>query len=247
MSLLRFQALSIEVVGTLIDAERGMLDFLRRTAPGVRVADEDFLHACRIARASPLAGYFPDDLERVWTEVAHEFRLPRDAAAGFRDSVAQWPAFADAVAALKRLQRHYRLVAATHAQRWALEGFQRTLGVRFDAVVSSDDTEREKPDPRYFAHMKEMLSAHGITQSGTLHIGPSPFDDIRIPHALGWRTCWIERPRAPDRDFRGTTERPTRPDWHFRALRQLADAVDAEAAQRQRMAEATMDESWALA
>ena len=70
--------------------------------------------------------------------------------------------------------------------------------------------------------------------------------DIRIAHALGWRTCWIERPRAPERGSCCTTERPTRPDWHFRALRQLADAVDAEAAQRERMAEA-MDESWALA
>src|SRR5688572_10685410 len=103
MSLLRFEALSIEVIGTLIDTERGMLDFLRQAAPAARIRDEVFLHACRNARASPLAHYFPDVLERVWTEVAPEFGLPRQAAAGFRASVAQWPAYPDAMSAMRRL------------------------------------------------------------------------------------------------------------------------------------------------
>lgn len=246
MSLLQFQALSIEVVGTLIDAERGMLDFLRQAAPGLRIRDEDFLHACHVARASPLAGCFPDDLERIWTEVARQFGLPRQAAAGFRSSVVDWPAFADAVAALKRLKRHYRLVAATNAQRWAIEGFERTLGIRFDAVLTCDDAGREKPDPRYFVRMKEMLSARGISQAQTLHVGHSQFHDIRTAHTLGWHTCWIERRSGTERAAWCVVDKPVRPDWHVSTLRQLADAADAEAAQRDRAA-AALDESWALA
>jgi putative hydrolase of the HAD superfamily len=248
MSLLRFQALSIEVVGTVIDVERGMLDYLRQAAPGLRVRDDEFLHACRVARASPLADCFPDDLERVWTEVAREFGLPRQAGAGFRASVAQWPACADAVAALGRLQRHYRLVAATNAQRWAMESFQRTLGIPFDAVVTCDDTAREKPDPRYFVRMGEILAAQGLTPARTLHVGHSQFHDIRVAHALGWRTCWIERHCASHSGICCVAEdKPVRPDWKFTTLRQLAAAVEVEEAQRQRVAEAIPGASWALA
>jgi putative hydrolase of the HAD superfamily len=245
MSLLQFKALSIEVVGTLIDAERGMLDYFRHVAPGARVHGEDFLRACRSALASPLARPLPDDLERVWHELAREFGLPRDDAAGFRASIAQWPAFADSVAALKRLQRHYKVVAATNAQRWAIEPLEHTLGLRFDAVVTCDDARRLKPDPRFFVHMKEFLGMQDITRSQTLHIGHSQFHDIRIAQALGWRTCWIER-RAPDRECGWIAQKPAKPDWHFRTLRELADAVDAEAQQRRRVA-AVMDEDWVAA
>jgi putative hydrolase of the HAD superfamily len=246
MSLLRFKALSIEVVGTLIDAERGMLDFLRQAAPGVRIREDDFLHACRIARASPVADYFPDDLERVWTEVARQFGLPRQAAAGLRASVAQWPACPGAMAAMRRLKKHYRLVAASNARRWALEWFERTLATPFDAAITCDDTGHEKPDPRYFVCMKETLAAQGIAQAQTLHVGTSQFHDIRIAQALGWRTCWIERHGAPDPSACCRTDKPARPDWRFSTLRELADAADAENAQRERTA-AAFDESYALA
>ena len=218
-----------------------MVDFLRQAAPGVRIRDEDFLRACRVARASPLADYFPDDLERVWSELAPQFGLPRQAVAGFRASVAQWPAYPDAMSAMRRLKKHYRLVAASNAQRWATDWFERTLATPFDAAVTCDDTGHEKPDPRYFVRMKELLTAQGLTQAQTLHLGHSQFQDIRIAQALGWRNCWIERRCTSDHSACWMTEMPARPDWHFSTLRELADAVDAEAAQRQRIAAALVD------
>jgi putative hydrolase of the HAD superfamily len=223
MSLLRFKALTIDVVGTLIDHERGMLDYLHAAAPEAHVQGGAFLAACREARASPLALYFPDDLERVWTELAPRFGLPREAAAGFRASIARWPAHADAVHALRRLKKHFRLVAATDTQRWALACFEHTLGMPFDCAVSCDDTGYEKPDPRYFVALRNTLARQGIGQAETLHVGHSAFHDIRIAQALGWRTCWIERGAGRFAD------KPLRPDWRFPTLRELAHAVDAEA------------------
>jgi putative hydrolase of the HAD superfamily len=234
MSLLRFKALTVEVVGTLIDFERGMLDYLHQAAPAARVSDSEFLEACREARASPLA-FFPDDLERVWRDLAPEFGLPLQAAAGFRASVAQWPAFADSQAALARLKKHYRLVAATNAQRWAMDQFERTLQTPFDWTLTCDEPRREKPDPRYFVCVNEMLARHGIRQAETLHVGQSQFHDIRIAQALGWHTCCLER-RAASPCCRATRLeiKPVKPDWHFRTLGELADAVEAEAAQQKR-------------
>jgi len=242
MSLLRFKALSFEVVGTLIDFERGMLDYLHQAAPAARVSDSEFLQACREARASPLALFFPDDLERVWHDLARQFGLPAQAAAGFRTSVMRWPAFAETVAALKRLKKHYRLVAATNAQRWALGQFEYTLARPFDWTLTCDDTRREKPDPRYFVALKERLAGHGIRPAETLHVGESQFHDIRIAQALGWRTCRIER-----RSGATSSEVKAKPDWRFSNLRELADAVEAEAAQqRQRTALPRFQESFVL-
>ena len=122
MSLHRFKVLTFDVVGTLIDFEGGMLAYLREVAPEARVSDDDFLVAYRHSRKSGESGWYPDDLERVWHEIAPPLGLPDSPkiAQGFRDSVSRWPAFPDSVAALKRLRRHYKLVSMTNAQRWAL-------------------------------------------------------------------------------------------------------------------------------
>jgi putative hydrolase of the HAD superfamily len=227
MSLLRFKALTLDVVGTLIDFERGMLDHLRQVAPTATVSDAHFLAAYREARASPLALYYPDDLGRVWMDLARKFGLPREAAAGFRASITHWPAYSDTVLALKRLKKHFKLIAATNAQRWALSCFELTLEMPFDWTVTPEDTQHEKPDPRYFLSLRNVLAQRGIRQVDTLHVGRSQFHDIRIAQALGWRTCWIERGTGR------AVDKPARPDWHFTTLRELADAVDAEALQEQ--------------
>jgi putative hydrolase of the HAD superfamily len=222
MNLLSFKVLTFDVVGTLIDFEHGMLDYLHAVAPEASVRDGEFMAAYRETRASPLALFYPDDLERVWTELAQPFGLPRQAAAGFRASVARWPAYPDAVAALKRLKKHFRLVAATNAQRWAMDSFEPVLERPFDLTVTCDDTGFEKPDPRYFVWLRNRLAREGIRQAEILHVGRSQFHDIRIAKALGWHTCWMDR--GPSR----AVDKPAQPDWHFTTLRELADAVDAE-------------------
>src|SRR4051794_11931173 len=50
MALQHFKVLTFDVVGTLIDFERGMLDYLRAVAPETAVSDDDFLTAYRKAR-----------------------------------------------------------------------------------------------------------------------------------------------------------------------------------------------------
>jgi putative hydrolase of the HAD superfamily len=232
MSLRNFKVLTFDVVGTLIDFERGMLDALRRAAPATAVGDEEFLSAYREARGAAGAGWFPDDLVRVWHALAARLGLP-DApgvAEGFRDSVERWPAFPDSVEALARLRRHYTLVAMTNAQRWALDLYARTLGNPFDDTVSCDDALCEKPDPQYFSFTRGRLSTRGFTRADNLHVAQSQYHDIGVAHRLGLATCWIER-RHAQQGFGGTiaVQQITRPDYHFHTLAQLADAVEAAA------------------
>jgi putative hydrolase of the HAD superfamily len=232
MPLQNFKVLTFDVVGTLIDFERGMLDHLRQVAPDAKVPDDEFLAAYRRARASADASWFPNDLVRVWHAVAAELGLPDSTALaeGLRDSVARWPAFPDSVAALKRLRTRFTLVAMTNAQRWALAHFEKTLGMPFDDTVSCDDALCEKPDPMFFAFARGRLSTRGFTQADNLHVAQSQYHDIGVAHRLGLTTCWIER-RHAQAGSGGTLEvqQTTRPDYHFHTLAQLADAVDANA------------------
>jgi putative hydrolase of the HAD superfamily len=196
------------------------------------VSDDDFLAAYRSARASANSRAFPDDLERVWSEVAVAIGLPDtpELARGLRDSVAQWPAFPDSVQALQRLRKHFKLVAMTNAQRWALAHFERTLDLPFDDSVTCDDALCEKPDPQFFAFARGRLSMQGFSQADNLHVAQSQYHDIGVAKSLGLSTCWIER-RHGQPGFGGTlaVKKITTPDYHFHSLAQLADAVDAAA------------------
>ncbi len=233
MSLQKFKVLTFDVVGTLIDFERGMIDYIRGIAPAeaARVGDDAILEAYRHSRAEPSAGWYPDDLVRVYGDMARELRLlaKAGAAEGFPDSVKQWPAFPDSAAALKRLRARYRLVAMTNARRWALAPMARTLGEPFDDMVTVDDVRIEKPDPQFFAFARGRLSAAGYVLEDILHVAQSQYHDIGVARKLGYTVCWIER-RKGLKGFGGTKEPAeiTKPDYHFATLAELADAVDAE-------------------
>jgi putative hydrolase of the HAD superfamily len=148
-------------------------------------------------------------------------------ARGFRDSVRDWPAFADSVEALQRLRQRFRRVTMTNAQAWALAHFARTLGRPFDLELSCDDALCEKPDARYFAYARGRIeSLWGWRQPDTLHVAQSQYHDIGVAKRLGLATAWIER-RHGMKGSGGTLESEhTVPDHHFRTLAQLADAVD---------------------
>ena len=229
MALRDFKVLTFDVVGTLIDFERGMLDYLHQAVPGHGVSDEAFLAAYRQQRKRAGTLAYPDDLEPIWHLIAPGLGLPdSDALArGFRDSVAQWPAFPDAVAALQRLKQRFKLVTMTNAQRWALAHFSRTRGEPFDLLLSGDVAGCETPDPRYFAYARGRFeAAYGVTQAGHLHVAQSQYHDIGVAMGLGITTAWIER-RHGLKDSGGTIESVhTVPTYHFHTLAQLADAVD---------------------
>ena len=116
LPLTRFKVISFDVVGTLIDFERGILEFARQSTPeGASLPDGVILDAYRRSRGNA-AGLFPDDLVRVWQDLAQELGLPRDRelAEAFRDSARSWPVFADSRDALRRLRARFRLVAMTN-------------------------------------------------------------------------------------------------------------------------------------
>ena len=232
MSLRQFKVLTFDVVGTLIDFERGMLTYLRRVAgpEGDRLTDDAILDCYRHHRGNTPTKWFPDDLARVYAAMAPELHLPtgESFAEGFRDSIKQWPAFPDSVDALKRLSKRYRLVAMTNAQRWALDHMEKTLGSPFHDTVTVDEARCEKPDPVFFGFTRGRLSRDGYVLEDILHVAQSQYHDIGVAKQLGYTVAWIER-RKGLKGSGGTLEaKHTKPDYHFTTLAELAGAVEHE-------------------
>jgi putative hydrolase of the HAD superfamily len=233
MKLTDFKVLTFDVVGTLIDFETGVLASVRRLG-GAAAKDltDDQIFAPYMRGRAAYPGRSSREMSKVYQSLAGELGLPADdqTAAAFQRDVLDWPAFADSVAALKRLRKHYRLVAMTNADRVALSSYAHTLGDPFDDTVCCDETGVAKPNPQFFAYNRGRQAAFGFKFGEILHTAQSQYHDIGIATELGYSTCWIER-RQGQKGF-GATPTPdavTTPTFTFATLAALADAVEAEA------------------
>lgn len=233
MKLTDFKVLTFDVVGTLIDFETGVLASVRRLGGGAAkgLSDDDIFGPYMRGREI-YPGRSSKEMANVYRSLAKELGLPDDAqtAAAFQRDVLDWPAFPDSVDALKRLRKHFRLVAMTNADRVALSSYAHTLGDPFDDTVTCDETGVAKPNPQFFAYNRGRQAAFGYKFSEILHTAQSQYHDIGVATRLGYSTCWIER-RQGQKGF-GATPTPdevTTPTFRFANMAALADAVEAEA------------------
>ncbi|AQH05446.1 2-haloalkanoic acid dehalogenase (plasmid) [Burkholderia sp. KK1] len=233
MKLTDFKVLTFDIVGTLINFEKGVLASVRRLG-GEKAKDltDDEIFKPYIRGRAAYPGRSSHEMANVYLSLAKELGLPDDAqsAAAFQRDVLDWPAFEDSVAALKRLRKHYRLVAMTNADRVALSAYAHTLGDPFDDAICCDDTGVAKPDPQFFAYSLGRQGAFGYKFDEILHTAQSQYHDIVIARKLGYATCWIER-RQGMKGFGGTPapEIVAEPTFKFPTLAALAEAVEADA------------------
>ena len=234
MKLTDFKVLTFDVVGTLIDFERGVLTSVRRLGgPAAKdLSDVQIFEPYMRGRAA-FPGRSSREMANVYLSLARELGLPDDtqSAAAFQRDVLDWPAFPDSVEALRRLRKHFRLVAMTNADRVALSAYAHTLGDPFDDTVCCDETGVAKPDPQFFAYNRGRQAAFGCKFHEILHTAQSQYHDIGIATELGYATCWIERRRGQE-GFGGTPSpaKVTAPTFCYSTLAALADAVEVELA-----------------
>ena len=236
MALTDRKAMTFDVVGTLIDFETGILDYIqgKAKAGGVSVTDRAILEAYAVAEdrqhhITPRLP-FPSMMAPMYREIAEVLGLPKSEAdaADFRLSIPRWPAFPDSIAALKRLRKRFYLVAMTNSDNWALSHFARTLDQPFDDLVTAEMVGWNKPDPQVFAFTRGRLSKEGFAFSDIVHVAQSQYHDIAVSKQLGYPTVWIERRKG--KQGAGATpnvQNAAVPDYHFSSLAELADAVDA--------------------
>jgi 2-haloacid dehalogenase len=201
LQLTAFGVLSFDCYGTLIDWETGILralDPLMSKSSG-RPSQEQLLQSFAIHESeqqiqtpgmvySELLATVHEGLCRQWdipaVEADHE---------AFGQSIGQWPAFPDSVAALQYLKQYYKLVILSNVDRRSFEQTNKSLGVEFDAMYIAEDIGSYKPDARNFEYLITHLKEQGFGKEHLLHVAQSLFHDHVPAKALGLRTAWIDR------------------------------------------------------
>jgi 2-haloacid dehalogenase len=193
----RFDVLTFDCYGTLIDWETGILAALQPIlrAHGVDVPDSSALEAFARHEAELEAGpylRYRDVLGGVLAAMLEHFgeRATTDEVAGFGGSVADWPAFPDSAAALARLHERFRLGVITNCDDDLFAASERRLGLSFDWLVTAQQAKRYKPNPRGFELMFERV---GIPPARILHVAQSLYHDHVPAKRLGLTTVWVDR------------------------------------------------------
>lgn len=227
LDLSRFDALTFDCYGTLIDWEAGILTALRRAMPDIGFEDDALLEAFARHEAAQESGpYLPyrEILGLVLQGMASELRAslapdPNAAAATFGGAVADWPPFPDSAAALADLAARFRLGVITNCDDDLFAASEARLGVRFDPVVTAQQTRRYKPNPRGFEVAFERI---GLPTSRILHVAQSLFHDHVTAKRLGLATVWVDR-RAGRAGAGATPKAEATPDLVVPDMRTLAD------------------------
>jgi 2-haloacid dehalogenase len=222
----RFDALTFDCYGTLIDWEAGILAALRAVLEpsGVRPADDDLLERYAsheaLVESGPYVRY-REVLARSVRGVCADLDLAPTAeeVARFSGSVAEWPAFPDSSAALARLHGRFKLGVITNCDDDLFAASNRRLGVAFDWIVTAQQVGSYKPDPANFAFAFERI---GLPRERILHVAQSLFHDHVPAKALGLATAWIDR-RHDRSGFGATQPASAEPDLSAPTMAAFAD------------------------
>jgi len=227
----RFEALTFDCYGTLIDWEAGLLGAFRPilAAHGVSVDDEELLaryagHEARL-ESGPYLRY-RDLLAEALRGVAAElsFQPTDDEAATFGGSVVDWPAFPDSSAALARLATRFKLGVLTNCDDDLFAASNERLGVAFDWVVTAEQVGSYKPSEANFQALFDRLAADGVARDRILHVAQSLYHDHAPAKRLGMTTVWIDR--RHDRPGAGATPvADAAPDATYPSMASFAEAT----------------------
>jgi 2-haloacid dehalogenase len=200
MDFSRFTTISFDCYGTLIDWEAGILPALRAVLRN---------HACEVSDSAILELYGELEAEaesgayqsyrKVLESVVRGFAARFDFVAGAEEigslgeSVGEWPAFADTVAALRALEQRYKLVVISNIDDDLFNETRRRLGVEFAAVITAEQAGSYKPSLNNF---RMALGSMGVGAERWLHVGQSVYHDVVPARALGMATVWVNRRSA---------------------------------------------------
>ena len=149
----RFEAMSFDCYGTLIDWETGISAELVPWAERRGVAASRAELVARFAatetgvQQEEPGALYPDVLAEVLRRIGRQLDVPvyDEEATAFGASVGAWPAFDDSVEALTRLKSRYRLAILSNVDRASFAKSAARLGVDFDLVVTAQDVGAYKP------------------------------------------------------------------------------------------------------
>ena len=196
----RFEILTFDCYGTLIDWETGILSALRPilSAHGKTIDDATLLKLYGDFEQRSEQGVFQpyrEVLASVVRQFAAElhFDPTPDEVRSLPDSLSSWMPWPDTVAALHQLKTRFRLAILSNVDDDLFALTRPKLEVDFDDVITAQQAQAYKPSLKIFELALDRIQtpAHRV-----LHVGQSIYHDVVPAQALGLSTVWVNRPSA---------------------------------------------------
>jgi len=196
----RFEILTFDCYGTLINWESGILPALHRilSAHSKHVDDAALLRLYgdfELRAEQPPFQSYHEVLGSVVRQFGDElgFTPTDEEIRSLADSLPTWKPWADTVTALRQLKTRFRLAILSNVDDDLFEGTRPQLEVVFDEVVTAQQARAYKPSLELFnlALRRINAPAHRV-----LHIGQSIYHDVIPAQTLGLATVWVNRPSA---------------------------------------------------
>ena len=171
----RFECLSFDCYGTLIDWERGICSALRPVlnAHAIQAEDEALLEIYAQMEGEVESGPFMsyrEVLKSVLLGIGETmgFRPTADELDRFSRSIQDWPAFSDSREALMALLTRYRLIILSNVDDDLFRFSQSKLGVEFYQVFTAQQIGSYKPSLRNFRY---LIQHAAVPKHKLLHVG----------------------------------------------------------------------------
>jgi|SRR5579863_3787855 len=196
----RFEILTFDCYGTLIDWEAGILPALHRilSAHNKKIDDATLLELYGTFEQRSEQGTFRpyrEVLRSVVRQFGNElgFVPTAEEASSLPDSLARWKPWPDTAAALRQLKTRYRLAIISNVDDDLFAATLPRLEVEFNEIITAQQAQAYKPSLKIFelAMNRIQAPAHRI-----LHVGQSIYHDVIPAQALGLATVWVNRPSA---------------------------------------------------
>ena len=224
----RYEIMTFDCYGTLIDWEAGILFVLRRilSAHGKSIDDATLLQLYGDFELNAEQGSFQpyrEVLKSVVRQFGEELKFTPSQAEeeALPDSLSAWMPWPDTVAALHRLKTRFRLAILSNVDDDLFAATRPKLGVDFDEVITAQQAQAYKPSLKIFelALSRIKAPAHRV-----LHVGQSIYHDVIPAQSLGLATVWVNRPSA--RPGVGAVKAAAaKPDLTVTSLEELAAAA----------------------
>ena len=222
----RFQVLTFDCYGTLIDWETGIFGALRPilTAHRRTVTGAELLELYSELESQAEQGEFRPYRE-VLQSVVRGFGerlgfVPSESEVrSLPESLANWLPFPDTVAALRKLKSRYQLAITSNVDDDLFAVTARRLEVQFDHVITAQQARAYKPSLRVFKLAQERI---GVQPTQWLHVAQSVYHDVVPAKSLGVATVWVNRP-SPRPGAGAAKAASAQPDLEVHSLKALAD------------------------
>ena len=192
------KAITFDCYGTLIDWESGIQQFFRErlAAHNIECLDPRVLQH----KWEEIQFVYIQEQYRPYREVLRDTmrttldmeQIPyaEEDIEAFADSMGKWQPFPDTKEAIIDLQKLTKTVLLSNTDDDIIAETERTIGVKFDDIITAQQVGAYKPSHKGFILARERL---GLPVSDIWHAGFGFRYDIVPATELGYTTVWVNR------------------------------------------------------